>query len=196
MSENEWKEDYAQGGDDEIYSELNESERTMVKTIVGDLDPTNRNALVTKANRTLEQLSDRVEVMEKMYRAFWALLLEKGYTNEELNAIIALVLNETNKAKESDDKVQCTSCGRLMKKVAPFQVKCMYCGAFATVPYAPAVNIKKEPTAVPTASENPIASEDVLEETIEEEEIIDPAAVASNVENYNLDDDLKFDDIV
>ena len=76
-----------------------------------------------------------VNRMDIMVAAMWELMLEKGFTREELNAKLDKVKEQRMTLDPQLTRVVCPVCGKLIKETQakPFEGKCIYCGHVMTI---------------------------------------------------------------
>lgn len=136
--------------------------------------------LIAEYNR-IKDLSTRVSILETVNNAFWKILLTMGASNEDLNKMITLALEETENAKYMKCFVICDSCGRKLQKSGPLKNKCIYCG-HNTIgnPYDSVLEKEDEDISTSTAT---MVSENK------------PEAVVEVIEDdYDIEQDLNFEE--
>lgn len=74
--------------------------------------------------------SSSVNRMDMMVTAMWELLIEKGYSREELNAKLDAVRERKMTLDPKLTRVLCPNCGKTVNEnpAAPFEGTCLYCG--------------------------------------------------------------------
>jgi hypothetical protein len=158
---------------------------------------------IRKNTSKIEELSEKVETLDTVFRAYWNLLKRKGYTDDDFNKCIEKVYLEKQEKKDTEMAITCAKCGKRMTRTGAFVNNCIYCG-YSTVssPYLPdKIDATNENVEASSTESNKINEDDSgnmgqeIEENINVEEQIDVNAVASNDANYSFEEDLKFEDM-
>lgn len=139
------------------------------------------SSALTANFKRLKDLEARLGVLEILNRAYWTLFMERGLTHEDLNKAIAAALeNKKNQTNRKQYRV-CEQCGRRMQAASVFETKCIYCGH----------NTVGNPYEFVTDEEE---HEELEEKSIQKHEVFTGDRPVDN-DAYDLDDDLKFDDL-
>ena len=73
--------------------------------------------------------------LDIMVSAMWELMLEKGFTREQMNAKIDEIKERKVTLDPQRTRAKCPGCGRLVSESpkTPFEGKCFYCGQTVTI---------------------------------------------------------------
>lgn len=152
-----------------------------------------------QALKEVEELKDMVEKQSLLLHAFWLLLKEKGFSNEELDKTLneAMLLAKRTDYKNSS---VCPSCGKALQAMEnyPFTFKCFYCGTEvignpykkydSLDPYNQNYPEAEAPSA--ESGEAPLSDEEAAASEIKEAQDI----ISRSYEPYDVSKDLNFDD--
>lgn len=91
-----------------------------------------------KANRELNRTAatgSSLNRMDMLVSAMWELMLEKGFTREQMNAKLDQIKAANPSADPKQNVVLCPDCGMKVTEGAhtPFEGKCLYCGRTVTI---------------------------------------------------------------
>ena len=83
----------------------------------------------------LDRSRTTVNSLDLMVSAMWELLIEKGFSREELNAKLDKIKEQRVTLDPQFNKVECPACGRILseQKMTPFEGSCIYCGHKMTI---------------------------------------------------------------
>lgn len=101
--------------------------------------------------------------MDMMVSAMWELMLEKGFTREQLNAKLDRIRDTNSVLDPKQNVVICPSCGKKVTEgmKTPFEGKCLYCGNVVTIYPGDGIDITTgEPKNASESSSDPILEED------------------------------------
>ncbi len=106
-------------------------------------------------NGKIERNDVNVNRLDAMVSAMWELLIEKGYTREELNAKLDKVKEQKLTLDPQRTKVICPVCGKTVSDIPslPFEGKCIYCGH--TMMIYPGDSILSEKDSEPLPDNDP-----------------------------------------
>ena len=148
-----------------------------------------------QAAKEVEEMKKLLEKQTYLLHAFWLLLKEKGFTNEELDkALNEAVLLE--KRTDYKNNTTCPNCGKGLQAMEnrPFTSKCYYCGTeILDNPY------KKFDSLDPYKidySANPAQPEPYVPDDVADEKEFQDAqdVISQSFEPYDVSKDLNFDD--
>lgn len=73
--------------------------------------------------------------MDMLVSAMWELMLEKGFTREQLNAKLDSIRERRVTLEPRKNMILCPACGKKVPEnsTTPFEGKCMYCGTTTTI---------------------------------------------------------------
>lgn len=131
-----------------------------------ETDEVEKFASALDISNDVRELISRVEKLEVLNYGLWLMLEKKGFTHDEYNEAIAIA-KENIAAKHTSTKeaIACPNCGRLLQSADIFGIKCIYCGY--------------------ESNGNPYQIKDVgirIDDKPKEKE-------------YNVEDDLRFDEL-
>lgn len=88
-----------------------------------------------RKNGNIDRNRTTVTSLDIMVSAMWELLIERGYSREELNAKLDKVKEQGVTLDPKQSKVLCPVCGKTISelKTTPFEGKCIYCGHKMTI---------------------------------------------------------------
>ena len=88
-----------------------------------------------RENGKIERNDVMVNRMDVMVSAMWELMLEKGFTREQLNAKLDKVKEQRLTLDPQLNKVVCPACGKTVSEIPskPFEGSCIYCGQRITI---------------------------------------------------------------
>ena len=146
--------------------------------------------------KEVEELRRVVEKQTYLLHAFWIMLKEKGYTNEEFdNALNEAVLLE--KRKDYKNTSVCPNCGKGLQAMEnkPFASKCFYCGTeILDNPYKKFDNIDPYKPQYADACEEQSGAY-ISDDQADEQELKEAQEVISqSFEPYDVSKDLNFED--
>lgn len=119
-----------------------------------------------------KKLLERIDVLETTNHAFWLMMKNKGYTDEEFDAAMAEAV-ECRKQTLPVTGLRCPNCGKSAQLSAQYRIKCIYCGSDAIIhPYEIYEIVKAQAAAEAAAAE------------------------AEANKPYDVANDLRFDDIL
>ena len=103
---------------------------------------------------TIERNGNNVNRLDVMVSAMWELMLEKGYTREQLNAKLDKVKEQKITLDPQLNRVVCPACGKTISEIPskPFEGKCIYCGHTLTIYPGDSVLFEKDSEALPADS--------------------------------------------
>lgn len=111
--------------------------------------------------RRAEESGANLNKLDMMVCAMWELMLEKGFTREQMNAKLDHVreINETLAARKN--VILCPNCGKkiIENTRTPFEGTCLYCGKTVTIYPGDSIEIKGA-EAQPDPSSDPLADMD------------------------------------
>jgi predicted RNA-binding Zn-ribbon protein involved in translation (DUF1610 family) len=83
----------------------------------------------------IDRSGNAVNRLDVMVSAMWELMLEKGFTREQLNAKLDTIKEQRITLDPRLTRVECPKCGKLISENAatPFEGKCLYCGQKVTI---------------------------------------------------------------
>lgn len=102
----------------------------------------------------IERNGNNVNRLDVMVSAMWELMLEKGYTREQLNAKLDKVKEQKITLDPQLNRVVCPACGKTISEIPskPFEGKCIYCGHTLTIYPGDSVLFEKDSEALPADS--------------------------------------------
>ena len=148
-----------------------------------------------QAAKEVEEMKKLLEKQTYLLHAFWLMLKEKGFTNEELDkALNEAVLLE--KRTDYKNNTTCPTCGKGLQAMEnrPFTSKCYYCGTeILDNPYKKFDSL--DPYKIDYAN-NGIQPEEYVPDSVADEKEIQDAQdiISQNFEPYDVSKDLNFDD--
>ena len=79
--------------------------------------------IIDKSNVTVNNL-------DIMVSAMWELMLEKGFTREQMNAKLDKIIEQKTTLDPQQSTIVCSTCGKVIgeSQKTPFEAKCLYCG--------------------------------------------------------------------
>lgn len=85
--------------------------------------------------RKMEESGSNINRLDLMVSAMWELMMEKGFTREQLNSKLDSLKDSGNSLEARKNAIMCPKCG---KKVfenprTPFEGTCLYCGHIVTI---------------------------------------------------------------
>ncbi|MCR5615712.1 MAG: hypothetical protein K6F45_06055 [Saccharofermentans sp.] len=103
-------------------------------------------ASFSSENVKIDRNGNTVGRMDVMVSAMWELMLEKGFTREQLNAKLDKVKEQRITLEPKLNRVECPKCGKLISENAatPFEGKCIYCGQTVTIYPGDSIEFKKD----------------------------------------------------
>ncbi len=109
----------------------------------------------------VEASSSSVNRMDMMVTAMWELLIEKGYSREQLNAKLDEVRERKMTLDPKMTRVLCPNCGKTINEnpASPFEGTCLYCGTTVKMFPGDSLEFAKEgsaPEQEMTADEEPV----------------------------------------
>lgn len=107
----------------------------------------------------IERNDAMVNRMDVMVSAMWELMLEKGFTREQLNAMLYKVKEQGVTLDPQHNRVVCPICGKTINEITskPFEGKCLYCGHTITIYPGDSIMFKKDSEPLP--DNNPSTSD-------------------------------------
>jgi len=127
-------------------------------------------------------LVKEVEDLKTLNHALWELLKLRDFTDDEFNAALAGVMQlRKHKNYEIQKEVACPGCGKSLQYSKGFEIKCIYCGTTMVM------NPYQKYNAIIERGFDP-SSNETYEEQV-------PQQVAPAAQEYNIEDDLRFDEL-
>lgn len=113
-------------------------------------------------NGKIERNDVNVNRLDAMVSAMWELLIEKGYTREELNAKLDKVKEQKITLDPQLNRVVCPACGKSIGEIPskPFEGKCIYCGHTITIYPGDSVLFEKDSESLPGAFPSSVDGQD------------------------------------
>ena len=110
----------------------------------------------------LERNGNTVNRLDVMVCAMWELMLEKGYTREQLNAKLDKVKEQKITLDPQLNRVVCPACGKSIGEVPskPFEGKCIYCGHTLAIYPGDSVLFEKDSESLPADAPSTIDGQD------------------------------------
>ena len=83
-----------------------------------------------RKNGNINRDRTTVNSLDIMVSAMWELMIEKGFSREQLNAKLDEIKEQRVTLDPRQSKVVCPGCGRTVSEVKtkPFEGTCIYCG--------------------------------------------------------------------
>ncbi len=84
--------------------------------------------------------------LDMMVSAMWELMLDKGFTREQLNAKLDKVREQRITLDPNKSTIVCSKCGKLIGESSknPFGAKCLYCGNEMTIYPGDSIEFNKD----------------------------------------------------
>ncbi len=88
-----------------------------------------------RKNGNINRDRTTVNSLDIMVSAMWELMIEKGFSREQLNAKLDEIKEQRVTLDPRQSKVVCPGCGRTVSEVktTPFEGTCIYCGQKVTI---------------------------------------------------------------
>ena len=88
-----------------------------------------------RENVNIERNRTELGSLDIMVSAMWELMVEKGFSREQLNAKLDKIKEQKVTLDPQHSKVVCPGCGRIIseQKMKPFEASCIYCGHKVTI---------------------------------------------------------------
>lgn len=107
---------------------------------------------------------DRTDLgsLDIMVSAMWELMVEKGFSRDELNAKLDKIKEQKVTLDPQLSKAVCPGCGRIIseQKTTPFEASCIYCGHKVTIYPGDSIAFAKE---TETTTDNSSSAPDDLD---------------------------------
>lgn len=99
----------------------------------------------------IERNGATVNRLDVMVSAMWELMLEKGFTREQLNDKLDKVKEQRITLDPQQNRVVCPVCGKQIGEMPsmPFEGKCIYCGHTMTIYPGDSVLFEKDSETLP-----------------------------------------------
>ena len=110
----------------------------------------------------IERNVNTVNRLDVMVSAMWELMLEKGFTREQLNAKLDKVKEQRITLDPQQNRVVCPACGKSVGEIPskPFEGKCIYCGHTVTIYPGDSVFFEKDSETLPADSPSTFDGQD------------------------------------
>lgn len=94
----------------------------------------------------IDRNGNTINRLDVMVSAMWELMLEKGFTREQLNAKLDEIKEQKVSLDPWHNRVVCPSCGKMISEApaTPFEGKCIFCGHKVTIYPGDSIEFKKD----------------------------------------------------
>jgi len=107
-----------------------------------------------RKNADIDRNLTELGSLDIMVSAMWELMIEKGFTREQLNAKLDEIKEQKVTLDPHHSRVICPGCGRIIseQKKTPFEGTCIYCGHKVTIYPGDSIDFAKDTEALPDDS--------------------------------------------
>lgn len=108
------------------------------------------------AKGQLERNAASTDRLDVMVVAMWELMLDKGFTREQLNAKLDKIKEQKITLDPQYNRVICPDCGRIVNEsqTKPFEGKCIYCGHEVMIYPGDSIEFTKDDETIPVQQED------------------------------------------
>ena len=112
----------------------------------------------------IERNGAAVNRLDVMVSAMWELMLEKGFTREQMNAKLDKVKEQKMTLDPQHNRVTCPACGKIINEalMTPFEGKCIYCGHKVMIYPGDSIECVKDSETMPDDSPSAFDGQDQI----------------------------------